>query len=327
MKKLKVLIIPQASKNVRGGIQRHCWNLFKLINGGSDRIEILPIPELEVVNNSLLKKPYYKSKPLHDLLLYSDYDILHVHGFISLSTIQVLRYAKKIGKKIIYSPHFHPFQFLDNPLLAKAFFYLFLKRYLKYVSHIVTISKTDMSFFSQFHNNVTSIPHHYISNELRTHVSALKRVHNRILFVGRNEKNKGIDMLCKIPYKYEVNCVTSGVRLRDDFILHNNISDEKLQSLYISSSLVVVPSRYEAFSYVALEGLIAGTPVLISDRVEIAHYLKGQPGVGIFKFGDTADFLDKLAKTVGQKVDTEAIKAIFDPDMVRNKYERIYING
>ena len=145
-----------------------------------------------------------------------------------------------------------------------------------------------------------------------------------ILFVGRNEENKGIDYLYKLPSKYVVHCVTKGKLQRSDFIVHSDVSDEELDLLYRKASLVVIPSRYEAFSYVALEAFAHGTPIVMSDRVQIANYLEGKSGYSIFSYGDYQDFLSAVDKTIGIDVDVNGILSIFDKNVIKNKYANIY---
>ncbi len=145
-----------------------------------------------------------------------------------------------------------------------------------------------------------------------------------ILFVGRNESNKGMDYLYQIPQEYEVHCVTRGGLKRSDFVKHENITETELRNLYESSSLVVIPSRYEAFSYVALEALSYGTPIVVSDRVEIVDYLKESQSYSVFSYGNVVDFLSKIESTIGKFVDRDTLLYPFKPDNVREKYIKLF---
>lgn len=319
--RLKVLIIPQATNNKNGGIMRHCYNLYELMLKDNDIIP-LEIPKLKTKYCKLLKKAYYDKRELEKVISSSGCDLVHIHGLISLSTIQAIDCARKYDKKIIYSPHYHPFKYLEHPVIGKLFFKTFIKPRLKYITHIVTISETDKNFFGQIHHNVKSIPHHYTTENLNE--ISLYKSKNKILFVGRNEPNKGLDMLYGLPCEYEVHCVTKGPLERADFILHENISDEELEQLYSKCDLVVVPSRYEAFSYVAMESLIKGTPVVISDRVEIGSYIKDMDGVGIFEYNNFEDFMWHIRHTIGTKVDRSRMLSIFSPEKIREAYHQVY---
>lgn len=320
MQKIKILIIPQASYNRFGGIQRHCKSLRSLL-ADSDLVDIMLADSIPVVRRDILNKVEYEPAALEKIISESGCDIIHVHGFISLSTIQTIQLARKYQKRIIYSPHFHPFQYLNHPLLAKAFFLFRLKPLLRYIDQVITISATDLSFFKKYKDEVISIPHHFVAPTQQTTVEKKK---NRILFVGRNESNKGVEMLKHIPAEYEVICVSNGEMERKDFDIRSGISDQELSELYSSSNLVVIPSRYEAFSYTALEALIHNTPILISDRVEIAFYLEGQPGVEVFQYNNVTEFIEKLKEGIGQKVDVESIKCIFSPNKVKKEYVKVY---
>lgn len=52
--------------------------------------------------------------------------------------------------------------------------------------------------------------------------------------------------------------------------------DEVLRMIE-AAALVVVPSLFESFSFVAAEALMAGTPVVVSDQVGIAEHVDGLP--------------------------------------------------
>ena len=121
--------------------------------------------------------------------------------------------------------------------------------------------------------------------------------------------------------------VTNGEVKRKDFIIHTNITNEDLERLYKQASLVVIPSRYEAFSYVALEAFANGTPVVMSNTVMIADYLKGIRGFSSFDFGDESSFLKAVDQTIGTTVDTGKILAIFSKFQVKKLYEEVYLNA
>ena len=111
---------------------------------------------------------------------------------------------------------------------------------------------------------------------------------------------------------------------RSDFHQHVNISNNALAELYIQASLVVIPSKYEAFSYVALEALFCGTPVLMSDRVRIADYLSGSCGYEIFHYGNYKEFTEKVETTIGQPVDISTAKDTFSQSHIKKLYSNIY---
>ena len=151
-----------------------------------------------------------------------------------------------------------------------------------------------------------------------------------VLFVGRvNDPVKGFDYLYYLPEGvYEIHCVGYGdIReKRSDITQHVNISDSELYNLYAEASLLVVPSSYEAFSYVTIESMSYGTPAVISDKVRVADYLDGIEGYSIFNLGDREDFVNKVRDTIGVFVDREKILERFNINTIRNQYRIIYCN-
>ena len=270
-----------------------------------------------------MQKNIFKSRLLWKHIKQTKPDIIDIHGFAVFSAIQAIIIAKILGKKIIYSPHYHPFYTLNNPQIAKLFFLLFIKPILKYCNAIVTINYTDTHFFLKFCENVLRIPH-YVKNKplSRTQYDTIK---NTILFVGRNEPNKGIEYVKKIPHHYTVHCVTDIPILQNNVINHHNLSEDKLDELYQIAQLVVVPSRYEAFSLVAMEAMNHGTPVLMSDRVEFGRLIEGIEGYTVFKYGDHNDFVQKIEPAKNKTVDIGQLRSVFSKEKIKIDYRNLFV--
>ncbi len=255
-------------------------------------------------------------------------DIIHINGYTSQIPKQVISVAKKLNAKIIYTAHWHPFETMRLPKFKEIYFNLFIRPYLKHIDTIIAINREEYAFFSKFHSNVQMIPH-WIPLDMETNTNN-RKIPSRILFVGNPMVgNKGLDYLFKLPKgKYDIHCVgKDNVKLREDMTQHIGITNKELTSLYSSSSLLVVPSRYEAFSYATLEALVNGTPVLVSDKVRIIDQLKGEPGVTVFKAGDYNEFVGKIDYAMTQKVNIEHIKEIFSAEKALIKYKNVYSLG
>lgn len=320
----KILLFFDTPQSKSDGISSHCEALLDLFKE-NDNIILVKANNMERKYSSFWKRHYYSH--FTELLKYLKCDsakIVHVHGLASFCSMQVIIAAKLAKKKVVFSPHYHPFDAMNHPLRMKLFWMFIMKHIVSQVDAIVTINNEDTTFFEQIHRNVKMMSH-WISCDLTNEV-AVKKKQNIILFVGRNDSNKRIDMLYDLPFsKYEVHCVTDGNVCRSDFILHSNVSNEELTHLYKEASLLVVPSRYEAFSLVAMEALWNNTPIVASDRVRIIDHLeKCKSGYDVFPYDDKFAFYESIAKTIGNNVDMRFVKEYFSADRIKREYISLY---
>lgn len=320
---MKVLLIRDITTNYTGGIKKHCEDLANLFHHESD-LDVVDMIDLPFHYNAFLRKKIFEYKSLYTYISESSCDVVHIHGFMSIGVIQALIVAKRLKKRVLYSPHFHPFKYIEHPFYGKMFFYTFLRPLLRFVEKIICINNEDSAFFKKFHENVTQIPHW--ANHVFSGVFSQQTDKRIILFIGRNDSNKGLEHLYNLSNnEYEVHCVTRGELKRTDFIQHQDISDNELNELYSKASVVVVPSRYEAFSLVALEALEHGTPIVISERVRIADYLVGEKGYRIFKYHDFEGFNAAVQSVIGESFDREVLLSPFNSDYVKSQYYKAYM--
>lgn len=316
---LEIRANPTSKSN---GIVKYCDELSQMFLGDND-INFLPIENFPMKRGRILRERFTDfsfNKQIRQA------DVVHINGYAAFIVFQAILSAALHKKKIVYTAHWHPFQYLAHPGRGKLFFNCLIKPMVKHFADVViTLNNEDTAFFSTFHNNVVRIPHwstlHHQMN------SKIEKDPNMILFVGRLfDDNKGLDHLFHLPEgKYKIHIVGAGEKeLRSDMIHHVNISTEELEMLYSKASLLVVPSRYEAFSYVALEALLYNTPVLLSDRVRIADYLEGTSGVSVFQYRDYKGFTEKVESCMGDEVDLNKVEYIFSEDRIRKIYSKVF---
>ena len=313
----KILFIRQ---NMPGGTDNYCKSLYNLLRDDADLCP-LPVADIPAIPSRLFHY-YYKSQPLEEAI--READIVHINGYTAMGSIQAMRTAHRLGKKVVYTAHWHPFSCLRHPLLGKLFFRLLFQPIIRKCADVVTtINYEDYKFFTTFHHNVVRIPHWFQPLA----IDPVKKKPNMILFVGRTDDPvQGIEHLYQLPRgQDEVHCAGRGTIARDDFHQHINLSPDELAQLYAEASLVVVPSKYEAFSYVTLEAMSYGTPVLMSQNVRIADYLDGISGWRLFRYSDYVDFLQKAQQTIGTTVETAKIIEAFSPEKSKETYRSVYL--
>lgn len=309
-------------ENMPGGINRYCQALYHQLKD-DNQCQAMPIINYPDKRIPFLHY-YYHHKPLINAIKQAD--IVHINGYTSLGTCQALWLAWIYGKRIAYTAHWHPFRCLRHPWAGWLFFNVMLRLPIRYLADVVfTINKEDTTFFKHINKHTVQLPHWFIQ---KYEASNAQHIHNRILFVGRlNDPVKGIDHLQALPQgKYDIHCVGRGdIPLRKDITQYTDISDEQLSALYASAALTVIPSKYEAFSYTALESLLHGTPVVMSDQVRIADYLHQCNGISIFKYGDKQQFKTAVEQTIGTTVNVKEIEKIFAPEQIIAQYKANYL--
>lgn len=315
----KILYIRE---NLPGGTDKYCKALYLLLK---DDPELCPLPPVDLpAVPSRLFHYYYKQQPLEQAIRQAD--IIHINGYTAMGSIQAMLTAHRLHKKIVYTAHWHPFRCLRHPMLGRLFFHLLFRPLIRRYADVVTaINDEDYRFFSRFHSHVIQIPHWFQPQS----ITRPAKKPNMILFVGRlDDPVKGISHLYHLPEQaYEIHCVGKGTLQRTDFIQHAGMTDQALAQLYAEASLLVIPSKYEAFSYAALEAMSYGTPVLMSERVRIADYLDGIKGWNTFRYGDDEDFQKKISETIGLQVETDKVIHTFSPDSILPKYRSVYLEA
>ena len=320
---IRVLQIRETPLTKCAGIDANCQALIEIFEG-DEEIEMLPTIDYTRHTIPVLRQYYLDEKEICASIEKLKPVIIHIHGAFSFTLWVAVKCAKKYNIPIVFSPHFHPFYSLKRPVMGWLFFHVITRIVLKYVDVVFNINKEDSAQFKKYHDNVVTAPHW---SKFEPPLIDVKKNPKMILFVGRiDESNKGIEHLYELPEgKYEIHCVGKGERaMRSDMTHHENISDEELQNLYMKASLLVVPSRYEAFSYVSIEALVCNTPIVVSDRVRIADYLEGMECVGVFKYNDYSDFNHKVEQTIGKQVDREKVREMFNSDRIKLIYKEAY---
>lgn len=144
----------------------------------------------------------------------------------------------------------------------------------------------------------------------------------RILFVGRIDPIKGIDLLLKVwreliqtrsnaamlitgegrpRYLAELERQTDWVRSSDlnwrrgEIVYVGQIQTESVRRLMQQASCLVVPSHYEVWGLVILEALSVGCPVVATEACGCLEYLDGHPGVTVVPQDEYRPFVEILA--------------------------------
>lgn len=114
-----------------------------------------------------------------------------------------------------------------------------------------------------------------------------------VLFVGRVDTGKGIDTLIQAGpqilknapetvffivgpdwgNKEEYENLVHKLKLQNDVVFAGSLTRKELLSAYKNATLLVLPSRYEAFGIVMIEALAAGIPVVASNTSALPYVI------------------------------------------------------
>ncbi|MBV6824259.1 glycosyltransferase [Pseudomonas sp. PD9R] len=226
--------------------------------------------------------------------LVADADVIHVTGHWSVLGAMVCLIALKLGRPYVYCPAGSLRVFGRSALLKKIYNRVVGKRIVQGASRCLAVTNLEREQFTEYgvdDSRVELLPNGVQPTQSITNPQAFRdahSLHNRqiILFLGRLSPIKGPDLLlaafAKIAKQLgNVHLVFAGpdgelsAQLRNSVIetgLSNRISftgflaGQEKQDALAAASLLVVPSRQEAMSLVALEAGLCGTPVLLTDQ-------------------------------------------------------------
>ena len=215
--------------------------------------------------------------------------IVFIHGmsnFVTLRALLFILFCKIIGvrsKKIIWQPHFHPFEKHNRPFFASLYFHLVNRLLGILVDKIIAITVLEKSMLTKFFDirKIEIIPNPLRFNEEGTINVKKYGSEDRcdyFLLVGRNEPNKNFSAIIEkksywLSVMPKIKFVTNERKeIPDDMDILSNVSEVQLMDLYANAFALIVPSDYEAFSLVALEALSLGTPVICSANIGIQEF-------------------------------------------------------
>ncbi len=208
--------------------------------------------------------------------IFSEYDIIHLHGFGVLIALA----AVSSGKKIVYTEHgtfqkANQFNSLKNFIKKRMLGYFFLKNYADIVVFVSRWLKENVSLKSRrqcvIHNGIKCSAISSISNDIID-----KFV---ILGVGRLVKKKRFDRLIKAiqklnndnryfleiigdgPEKKSLQNLAEELLPQNRFIFHG--FKPNVQDYYRKASALILTTKYEPFGLVILEAIINNTLVIV----------------------------------------------------------------
>lgn len=341
MKPLRIIIVTQSYHPVHGGIGEHARHLGLALQNRDHEVRILTsgpapaggeLPDLDVVRigrrfqvpsngsrASIAFHPFYRRAVRE--VVGSDVDLVHIHSplepFLPWAVIQE-SCAPCVGTFHNAGPRHWGYRHL----------YRWLSPLADRLALRTAVSKCAAAYAGRhFPGTFLIVPNGVDTDRFSP---SNRRDNNRrptILFVGRLEKRKGLDVLVDgvanasecLPKRPRLVVVGDGSlrgrllkRARDaaiDLDWHRSVAVHDLPSFYRDADLLVAPALFgESFGIVLLEAMASGLPVVASRIEGFSELLSGCPGAHLFTPGDSEAMAMSIVAGLEDQAEAGAIR-------------------
>jgi glycosyltransferase involved in cell wall biosynthesis len=355
----------------RGGIQNvirflneclqskgHLTQVVCLTNDGVSSREIIKGVEVFRIVDKYYSYLYGYSIPFRAFFfdnrpVFDQADVIHIHGYSSLLSWQVIRLLNSYGysSKLIFTPHYEGIGFsrFRNLLhvvykhLAKSSF-----EYPELISFVSEYEKNNISCNFQIDPRKIRVIANGINYPVpcESTVKYLNERHINILFVGRLERKKGVQYLLRaLPildreknlsinlflvgegsYSDDLRSITSELGLSNVHFM-GRVSDDELNSLYNSSDIFVMLSQSEAYGIVVAEALARGLITIVSNTTALTEFVGEAGCIGV----DYPPDVDEIVALIKSLIGKEVVVGPFNSKKIRNwtvvadEYEKCYM--
>ena len=238
-----------------------------------------------VVNSD--KKPWLYSKEwkmkIDQICREKKINCIHIHGTWMFPQFIAAKYSIKNKIPFVISTHgmFEPWLWEKGKFKKKVYFNFLTKKYFSKatVIHSITVEETENLKKIFINGNIVEIPN--LITEQKEDLDLIDHKEKYILYIGRLDEKKGIDLLIKSFIK--INPKNVKLKIAGEFNIYKEILDKIIESSNIDSNnieflgfvkaktkhkliknafVLVAPSHSEVIGMVNLEAAILKIPVI-----------------------------------------------------------------
>jgi glycosyltransferase involved in cell wall biosynthesis len=237
------------------------------------------------------------------------FDIIHMHNYRTFQNMVVHHYARKYGVPYVLQAHGSLTTFFQKGWLKRRFDVLGGYRILEDAAKVIAVTREEVGQYKSMgvsEDKIEIVPHGVDLSEFDDlpRKGEFRRKYGLnddkvILYLGRIDKIKGLDLLVKSfadlsktavgirlvivgpdsGYLSDLKRLVSDLRIGDTVVFTGPLFGPDKLKAYVDADVYVLPSSYEIFGITVLEACACGTPVVITDRCGIAEAIKGQAGL------------------------------------------------
>lgn len=239
-------------------------------------------------------------------------DIIHIHSTFAGVFVRLPLLLKKNRPKIIYCSH--GWSFTMEIANWKKKIYAYIERILAFKTDvIINISKHELK--SSLNYNLPAHKSTIIYNGITKSLPIKQRIvdllldNNKVnlLFVGRLDRQKGLDILLDFLGKHDLEhiylyVIGEGVLRNSELNLPGNVTligwvDSLIIDYYYQLfDAVIVPSRWEGFGLVAIEAMKNHKALIVSNRGALPELVINGYNGYVFDLEDLESLLTILSK-------------------------------
>lgn len=278
-----------------------------------------------------LSNVFLAIKQIHAVIEDVNPDIIHVHSTWAGLFVRLPYLFRKRKAKIIYQSH--GWAFLMDTSNYKKNIYALVERILSMpTDKIINISNYEQNQAIKYGLNKNKMIMIYNGIEDKVNKSNLKLNWDKnkinLLFVGRLDKQKGLDLFLDVYDKMKlenIHLYVIGTSVLDNNLPQNTkyvtylgwVDSKDIDEYYQACDAVIMPSRWEGFGLVAVEAMKNSKPVIVSDRGALPELVKENKNGYIFQLENI-----NILKTILRELNKEDLATL--GKCARQMYENNY---
>jgi len=347
---MKILQVSPSYLPNAGGLEEHVKNISERLAREHEVTVFTTNPsgklqKEEEINGVLVRRfksfspnnAYHLSLEMALELKKGEFDIVHGHSYHALP-LYFSRYAKR--SRFVVTPHYHRH---GHTLIRDFLITIYRplgKRIFADADRIIAVSNYEKELlledFGISEVKISVIPNGVKLSEFGD-LGAMPRKSKTILFVGRLEGYKGVQHIIEVlpmfgddfhleivgrgPYKGKLMQLTNKLGLTSRVKFYQDLPRGELLKMYAGASLLVLLSRYEAFSIVVAEALASKTPCIVANTSALADWIDGKNCFGINYPISHIKLAEMITEVIGKEV--EDVK-LWDWDDVLWELQNVY---
>lgn len=296
--------------------KKHDVTVFATNPGNLPRFEVVNGVKIERFRRFAPGRAYFFSWEMLSKLRKTYFDVVHGHGYQAFP-MHFSALSKR--KKFVASTHFHGVGHSAFRNILIKLSKPFGRATLETANKIIAVSEHEKSIIcNQFGldtDEIVVIPCGVNFGEFERQKK--KQEFRSILYVGRLVAYKGVRLLVDIlpmldddivldivgqgPLRLALENHAKELNVSDRVRFSRNLPRSKLVQKFMDASVFVLPSKYEAYSLVVAEALVAGLPCVLADTSALSEWIDNRVCFGV---GVPVD-LNELSKAVSLTLESE----------------------